>query len=100
MKQIARDFEEPAGIELGRWLGRREAFAAVAGRCSAAEAESLRRIRNERAYLEYDPSWEQFCIKRLGVSRRQIDRMLRLLDEFGTVYFLVAQLTHVTPEEY
>ncbi len=87
-------------VELGRWIGRREAFALIAGRCSAAEAESLRRIRNEKMYKQDYPSWEEFCTKRLGVSRRHIDRTLRLLDEFGPAYFHVAQMAHVTPEEY
>jgi hypothetical protein len=86
--------------DLGRWVGRREAFALIAGRCSAAEAESLRRIRNEKMYKRDYPSWEEFCAKRLGVSRRQIDRTLRLLDEFGPAYFHVAQMAHVTAEEY
>lgn len=100
MKEVKQHSEGLAGVELGRWLGRREAFAAVAGKCSAAEAESLRRIRDERTYLQLDRSWEEFCAKRLGTSRRQVDRTLRLLDEFGPAYFHVAQMAHVTPEEY
>jgi hypothetical protein len=86
--------------DLDRLLGRREAFALVAGRSSAAAAESLRRIRDEKAYKLHYPTWEEFCIKRLGVSRRQIDRTLHLLDEFGPAYFHVAQMTHVSPDEY
>ena len=81
-------------------MGRREAFALVAGRCSAAQAESLRRIRDEKIYKQLSPSWEEFCSKRLGMSRRHVDRTLRLLDEFGPAYFHVAQMAHVTPEEY
>jgi hypothetical protein len=30
-----------SAVDLGTWLGRRQAFAAVAGRCSAADAECL-----------------------------------------------------------
>ena len=91
---------DPAGVDLGRLLGRREAFALVAGRCSAAQAESLRRIRDEKIYTQLSPTWEEFCSKRLGVSRRHIDRTLRQLDEFGPQFFHVAQMAHVTPEEY
>ena len=86
--------------ELARWIGRREAFATAAGRCSAAEAESLRRLRDEKKYRELGMTWEEFCAKKLGVSRRQIDRTLRLLDDFGPEYFHVAQMAHVTAEEY
>ena len=35
-------------VELGIPIGKREAFAALAGRCSAAQAESLRRIHGSR----------------------------------------------------
>ena len=34
-------------------MGRREAFALMAGRCSAAEAESLRRVRDETRLVRF-----------------------------------------------
>jgi hypothetical protein len=88
------------GEDLARWVGRREAFALTAGRCSAAEAESLRRMRDEKQYRKLGMNWEEFCSKRLGVSRRHVDRTIRLLDEFGPAYFHVAQMSHLTPDEY
>jgi hypothetical protein len=91
---------DPASEEIGRWLGRRDAFATVAGRCSAAEAESLRRIRDGKLYRNVGLTWDEFCRTRLGTSRQQIERTLRLLDEFGPAYFHVAQMAHVTPDEY
>ena len=33
-------------LDLGIWLGRKQAFSVVAGRCSAADAECLRQIRD------------------------------------------------------
>ena len=90
----------PPTLDLGRWIGRREAFALVAGRCSAAEAESLRRLRDGKQYKEVSRSWEEFCGQHLGVSRRHADRILHLLDEYGPSFFTVAQIAHVTPEEY
>jgi hypothetical protein len=96
---IAESGHQP-DVDLGRWMGRREAFAAVAGRCSAAEAETLRRIRDERIYKQHNLTWEEFCVKRLRSSRRNIERTLRLLDEFGPAYFHVAQMAHVSVEEY
>ena len=98
-KSIAKQ-TPAAALDLGRWLGRREAFALIAGRCSAAEAESLRRLRDGKQYKEVSRSWEEFCGQHLGVSRRQVDRILRVLDEYGPSYFTVAQMAHVTPEEY
>jgi hypothetical protein len=90
--------EKPDG-NLDRWLGRREAFGLIAGRCSAAEVESLRRIRNERLYRSRARTWEDFC-SQIGVSRRNVERSIRALEEFGPSFFHLAQLTHLKPEEY
>ena len=87
-------------LELGRWLGRREAFSLMAGRCSAAEIESLRRIRDERLYLSVSNTWDTFCSTQLGASRRNVERNIRLLEEFGPAYFQVAQMAHIGPREY
>jgi hypothetical protein len=54
--------EEPGPSEpdelslcLNRWMGRREAFGLVAGRCAAADIETLRQIREQKLY-----SWTKF----------------------------------------
>ena len=86
--------------ELGRWIGRREAFGLVAGRCSAADIEILRRLREEKRYLSKSPTWEEFCKSHLGVSRRSADREIAYLREFGPNFFTIRQLTHVTVDEY
>ena len=38
------------GLDLGTWLGRRQAFAVMAGRCSAADAKCLRELRDTKKY--------------------------------------------------
>jgi hypothetical protein len=82
------------------WLGRRQAFALVAGRCSTADAECIRTIRREKRYRALQMTWERFCVERLGVARPTADRIIRQLEEFGPEFFTLAQLTRVTPEEY
>ncbi len=89
-----------AALNLGQWLGRREAFGAMAGRCSAAEIECVRRLRNERLYRGHARNWREFCLRHLGASRRTVDANIRLFDELGPAYFHVAQLAHITPAEY
>lgn len=95
--------ETPASadaLNLGLWLGRREAFGAIAGRCSAAEVECMRRIRNQKLYRVHARNWDEFCMKHLGSSRRSVDLSIRLFEELGAAYFHVAQLAHITPAEY
>jgi hypothetical protein len=100
MKKDRIDTSAAAALNLGQWLGRREAFGAMAGRCSAAEIECVRRIRNERLYHSHARNWDEFCVKHLGASRRSVDSSIRLFDELGPAYFHVAQLAHITPAEY
>jgi hypothetical protein len=96
--------ELPAGgealLELGIALGQSHAFGMVAGRCSAAQAESIRRLRDGKLFKECCESWEDFCPQYLKMSRAEADRMIRLLEEFGPAYFELAQLTRVSAETY
>src|SRR3981189_2972728 len=72
----------------------------LAARCAAADAECLRLIRDKKAYVDLAPSWDEFCRLHLHVSRKKVDKQIRLLNEFGPAYFQVAQLTRITPNEY
>jgi len=92
--------DDAGEFTLGMMLGNRRAFAAVAGRCSAADAECLRRIRDQKLYLRRAATWEEFCPNHLGLSRAHANRIIRNLEEFGPDYFEVAQLTRITPEQY
>jgi hypothetical protein len=87
-------------LDLGTWLGRRQALSAVAGRCSAADAECLREIRQGKRYRALKLSWQEFCRRHLGISRVAADRIIRHLEEFGPAYFQLAAITRVTPEDY
>ncbi|HUB80872.1 MAG TPA: hypothetical protein VMB03_18830 [Bryobacteraceae bacterium] len=87
-------------FDLGILLGTRKAFAAIAGRCSAADAECLRRLRDQKIYLGRAATWAEFCPKFLGLSKTQANMIIRNLEEFGPDYFEVAQLTRITPEQF
>jgi hypothetical protein len=88
------------GFDLGQWLGRRQAFSLVAGRCSAADADCIRRIRNEKLYRSRASDWEEFCESELHMSRSNADRLIRLLDKFGPEYFHISQITRIPAEQY
>jgi len=81
-------------------LGSRQAFVSVAGRCSAADAECIRRIRDKRLYLSRAASWEEFCPQYLGLGKTHANRIVRYLEEFRPDYFELAQLTRVTTAEF
>ena len=105
MEELILKSVEAAGaidqaIELGEILGRRKAFATVAGKCSAADAECIRRLRDDQLFKLRAESWEEFCPKYLGVSKTQANRVIQRLERFGPDYFTLAQLIHITPEQY
>ena len=87
-------------LELGMLLGQNQAFGFLGGRCSAAQAESIRRLRNEKLYKRVIEHWKAFCPRYLRMSGTQADNIIRLWEEFGAGYFEVAQLTRVSPETY
>ena len=87
-------------LDLGRLLGQRRALTAVAGRCTAAHAQLLRRIHDEKLYLPLAATWEGFCGPNLAVSRRHADRLISLLNRFGPIYFELSQLVGISPREY
>ena len=87
-------------FRLGTLLGRRQAFSTIAARCSAADAGALRQIRDEKAYQTLEPTFVEFCSRRLGISATHANRLIKYLDEFGPEYFELAQLTGISPGEY
>lgn len=87
-------------FRLGTLLGRRQAFSTIAARCSAADADALRQIRNQKDYAALEPSFADFCSRRIGISATHANRLIRYLDEFGPEYFELAHLTGISPAEY
>jgi hypothetical protein len=87
-------------LHLGTWLGRRQAFSLIAGKCSAADVECLRALREEKEYRYLRMNWEKFCRKHLGISRAAADRLIRQLEEFGPTFFELGLVTRITPEDY
>ena len=97
---IAPPVEDQAAFDLGEMLRRRQIFGTLAGRCSAADAECLRRMRQQKLYRSRATSWNGFCPKFLGMTSRHANRIIRHLEEFGASYFELAQLTRITPEQF
>jgi hypothetical protein len=87
-------------LEFGKMIGRRQTFGLMAGKCSAADAECLKKTRDQKLYLGFAKNWDECCTKHIGMSRANAERVIGLLEEFGAAYFEVAQLTRVSPETF
>ena len=92
--------ERAALLEAGVALGQNHTFGLIAGRCSAAQAEGIRRLREEKLYKSCMEKWDDFCPRFLKISRAEDDKIIRLWEEFGASYFELTQLTRVSPETY
>ena len=89
-----------AVLDLGVALGQNQAFSLVAGRCSAAQAATLMRLRQDKKYLKCASNWREFCTAYLKMSGSEADKIIRLWEEFGANYFELAQLMRISPEGY
>ena len=87
-------------LEIGTWLGRRQAFSLMAGRCSAADAKCLRELRESKKYKLLGLTWEACCKQRAGIGRSTADQIIQNLEEFGPEYFVIAQVTGISAGEY
>lgn len=57
-------------------------------------------MREDKLYKRCTEKWDDFCPRFLKISRAEADRTIRLLEEFGAPYFVLTQLTRVSPETY
>jgi hypothetical protein len=96
----AVDAGQETFLNLGKWLGRHQAFGLIANQCSAGDAECLKIIRENEEYKKLGLTWEEFCIGHAGVSRVYADRLIHYLEEFGTNYFRLAELMQISAETY
>jgi len=86
--------------EVGEWIGRHEAFSLIANRCLAADAECIKAIRDSGEYKKHTPSWEQFCVERLGMSRPTADQQIECFEQFGENYRRMAEAISISPGTY
>ena len=98
-QQVAPATSE-ALCELEQMIGERRAFSRIADSCSAADADTLRRIRNEKLFAVKGVSWEEFCPRYLDISKAEANRIIRRFEEFGQSYFDVARIVRISPESY
>src|ERR1035438_562751 len=99
-KNTKNDQHKEAMMNLGAWLGRHQAFGLIANRCSAADAECLKAIRDGGEYKQLSLTWEQFCTKHAGVSRVHAERQIHYLEEFGGNYFRFAEVMPISAGTY
>jgi len=87
-------------IQAGIAIGRQQAFAVIAAKCSAAQALTLKEIKQSRAYEALGLSWDDFCPEYFGISRVTADRIIRQLQDFGQAYFRLGELARITEGEF
>jgi hypothetical protein len=87
-------------IEVGTWIGRRQAFALMASKCSVADATSLKYLRAGRQYKDAGLTWDEFCPRYIGISRARADRIISQLDEFGAAYFALSEIVRIPADAF
>ncbi len=87
-------------IEMGAWVGRQQAFALIANKCSAAQALSLKQMKDTGCHDKLGLTWDDFCQRYTGLSRRHADRVIGQYEEFGAAYFRLSTLARISAEDY
>ena len=105
MKPITHDIvlsrkEREILVGLGVVMGRHEAFGSLAGGCTAAQAESLKRLRDSGEYKQLARSWQEFCERWLKISRVHANRLIQTYEEHGPGYFRLARLVPMSEGTY
>ena len=87
-------------VALGTWIGREQAFNALAHHCSKARVACLKQIHDTEAYKGLDLTWDEFCPEHAGISRTHADRLISQFAEFGAPYFELTDIAPVSPAVY
>jgi hypothetical protein len=87
-------------IDLGSWLGLQQAFATVAGSCSAARAQCLKQVRDSSMLDETGLTWVEFCKEYAGISRQYADNLIRQHERYGDAYFRLSEIARISPRTY
>jgi hypothetical protein len=99
-EQVEKQAKDVSMVNLGAWLGRHQAFAVIANRCSAADAECLKAIRDKGEYKELGLTWEEFCLKHAGITREYADQMIRCSEQYGENYRRMTEVVPMSPTTY
>jgi hypothetical protein len=91
---------DDASFELGKWLGRRQAFGMMAAKTGAADVECLRRIRDGDLFRAKGVDWAGFCEQYAGVTSSYANRLIRQFEEFGPNYFDLSKIVRISAESY
>jgi hypothetical protein len=86
--------------DLWIWLGRSQAFGLIRKKCTAAQAQCLKQIRDQGWYKLTGLTWAEFCKQHLGIERSHADHIIRRLEQFGEAYFHVSEIMRIATESY
>jgi hypothetical protein len=87
-------------VAVGTWIGREQAFNALAHHCSKARVACLKQIHDTEAYKGLNLTWDEFCPEHAGISRTHADRLISQFAEFGAPYFELTDIAPVSPAVY
>ena len=90
----------PIGSTMGAWVGRQQAFAVIANKCSAAQALSLKQMKETRSHEKLGLSWARLLPAPRRHQPRPTDGTIHRYEEFGDACFRLSSLARISPDYY
>src|SRR5579862_2216561 len=84
-------------MNLGKWVGRGQAFAVTANHSLFALAKIWKEVHDTGDYKRTGLSWDEFCSQEIGLSRQAVDTAIKNLETHGEAFFRIAQIVPVSP---
>lgn len=87
-------------LNLGKWIGRGQAFAVNASHSLLSQAKCWKEIHDSGAYKASGLTWDEFCTQEIGLSRQYVEEIIGNLEECGETFCRLLQIVKISPEIY
>ena len=92
--------ESIESLNLGKWIGRGQAFAVSASHSLLSQAKCWKEIHDSGSYKASGLNWDEFCTQEIGLSRQYVEELIGNLEEFGETFCQMLQIVKISPDVY
>jgi len=92
--------ESLESLQLGKWVGRGQAFAVNASHSLLSQAKCWKEIHDSGSYKATGLNWDEFCTQEIGLSRQYVEELIENLEKYGETFCQLLQIVKISPDVY